>query len=406
VHAAGLGVGVVHTCHDRGSWRWAHQGATHDLDQGRFRVESGTVPDATAPPVADSGDMNENPTIAEPLGADAGDPGGASSTPPPPQYAAPAYTPPPLRPQLRRSRGDRVFGGVCGGIGRQYGIDPVLLRILLVVAAVFTGGAFLLVYVIAWALIPEEPLLGVAPAGVVATSAPVSYAAGGTGSFVDPSTGITYGVVPALVPVRREPRSYLGLISLSAAVLVGGLLALIAVSGVAIPAAAVSGAMLGVVGIGLVVGSVRGRARWLIAPAIVLLLVTQAAAVIPRALDGTAGAGVGDRTWKPTTAAVATYELGAGDATLDLRGIPAGTADLTAKVGIGQLTVLVPADTRVVLTGHVGLGDVTIPTEPDQSGTNLTVSHSIEASTPPAVTIVNLDAEIGVGQLEVRHASS
>jgi phage shock protein C len=56
---------------------------------------------------------------------------------------------------LRRSRGERVIGGVCGGLGRYLGLDPVLLRIAFVVLAIAGGGGILL-YLVAWILIPEE----------------------------------------------------------------------------------------------------------------------------------------------------------------------------------------------------------------------------------------------------------
>jgi len=41
--------------------------------------------------------------------------------------------------RVRRSRNDRVFGGVCGGLGRNFGVDPVLLRIA-AVALALSGG--------------------------------------------------------------------------------------------------------------------------------------------------------------------------------------------------------------------------------------------------------------------------
>lgn len=56
---------------------------------------------------------------------------------------------------LRRSRDDRVIGGVCAGLGRYLGIDPVLLRIAFVVLAIAGGGGIIL-YVVGWILIPEE----------------------------------------------------------------------------------------------------------------------------------------------------------------------------------------------------------------------------------------------------------
>jgi phage shock protein C len=56
---------------------------------------------------------------------------------------------------LRRSRTDRVIAGVCGGVGRYLGVDPVLIRVALVVLAIVGGGGILL-YILGWILIPEE----------------------------------------------------------------------------------------------------------------------------------------------------------------------------------------------------------------------------------------------------------
>jgi phage shock protein C len=77
--------------------------------------------------------------------------------------------PAPSAPRLlRRSREDRVIAGVCGGLGRYLGIDPVLLRIAFVVLALAGGGGVIL-YLVCWILIPEErpgeELGGSAPSG-------------------------------------------------------------------------------------------------------------------------------------------------------------------------------------------------------------------------------------------------
>lgn len=57
--------------------------------------------------------------------------------------------------RVRRSRQDRVIGGVCGGLGRYLGVDPVLLRIA-AVALALSGGLGVLAYIIAWIVIPED----------------------------------------------------------------------------------------------------------------------------------------------------------------------------------------------------------------------------------------------------------
>src|SRR5215203_4377973 len=60
-----------------------------------------------------------------------------------------AATPPPLR----RDRGDAIVGGVCAGLGRRLGIDPIVLRIVFI-AATAAGGLGLFAYLLAWALLP------------------------------------------------------------------------------------------------------------------------------------------------------------------------------------------------------------------------------------------------------------
>jgi phage shock protein C len=65
--------------------------------------------------------------------------------------------------QLRRSRTDRMLGGVCGGFARYFGIDPVAARVLYVLLTFVTGGALVLGYVIFWIVMPEEPAVAAAP---------------------------------------------------------------------------------------------------------------------------------------------------------------------------------------------------------------------------------------------------
>ncbi|MBX3395698.1 MAG: PspC domain-containing protein [Phycisphaerae bacterium] len=59
--------------------------------------------------------------------------------------------------QLRRSRHNRMIGGVVGGLAEYFGIGPTLARvgyvILSICSAAFPG---ILVYVICWLVIPEE----------------------------------------------------------------------------------------------------------------------------------------------------------------------------------------------------------------------------------------------------------
>ncbi len=57
---------------------------------------------------------------------------------------------------FRRSTDDRMVAGVCGGAAKLFGIDVVLLRVLLVAATLFGFGAGALVYLVCWLVVPEE----------------------------------------------------------------------------------------------------------------------------------------------------------------------------------------------------------------------------------------------------------
>jgi phage shock protein PspC (stress-responsive transcriptional regulator) len=57
---------------------------------------------------------------------------------------------------LRRSRDDRWFGGVCGGIARVTGVESWLWRLLFAILALCAGTG-VVVYVLMWILVPTEP---------------------------------------------------------------------------------------------------------------------------------------------------------------------------------------------------------------------------------------------------------
>jgi len=55
----------------------------------------------------------------------------------------------------RRPHADRKIAGVAAGIGHRYGIDPVVVRVALVVATIF-GGVGMVLYVLGWLFFPDE----------------------------------------------------------------------------------------------------------------------------------------------------------------------------------------------------------------------------------------------------------
>jgi len=56
--------------------------------------------------------------------------------------------------RLNRSQTDSMIAGVCGGLGEYLNVDPILFRVLFVLALIL-GGSGLLVYIILWIVIPE-----------------------------------------------------------------------------------------------------------------------------------------------------------------------------------------------------------------------------------------------------------
>jgi phage shock protein C len=64
---------------------------------------------------------------------------------------------------LKRSRSDRIFMGVCGGIGQRLGIDANLVRLVWAAFSVGSIGMGVLIYVLLGLFLPEEPATGVRP---------------------------------------------------------------------------------------------------------------------------------------------------------------------------------------------------------------------------------------------------
>ncbi len=63
-----------------------------------------------------------------------------------------------MEKRLYRSGTNKIVGGVCGGLGEYFDVDPVLVRVITVVLFL-AGGVWVpvLSYVVAWLLIPKRP---------------------------------------------------------------------------------------------------------------------------------------------------------------------------------------------------------------------------------------------------------
>ena len=66
--------------------------------------------------------------------------------------------------RLHRSISDRKIAGVCGGLAEYFGVDPTLVRLLWAIATIVPGAVVfgILAYLVAWFIMPEKPVPGVA----------------------------------------------------------------------------------------------------------------------------------------------------------------------------------------------------------------------------------------------------
>ena len=320
--------------------------------------------------------------------------------------------------RLTRSSSDRVLGGVAGGLGRYFDIDPIIFRIGFVVLAL-AGGAGFLAYGAAWLFVPADPVPGgAAPAGrnraltyvgagLVAIAALISL---GHGLFFIAPPLVGLGLIALLgVALWRaaENRGGDGGRTLRRAGL--GILLLV-VSGVGFVAVAVGAAAGGgavfaglviAIGAALAVSAfVGGGARWLVIPALVIAIPLGFVAASGIDIKG----GVGDRDYRPTSLAEVKqgYKLGVGELRIDLRNVdlPAGRTPLKLRLGVGSVRVLVPDDVCVDSHVRVAAGYARV-LERDSAG--LDVDWSNRPLETPGVKRLQLAGKVGIGELQVVH---
>ncbi|MEU8332894.1 PspC domain-containing protein [Micromonospora sp. NPDC048839] len=183
------------------------------------------------------------------------------------------------------------------------------------------------------------------------------------GPYATPAPPAARPPKPPKPPKRPKERSPLGAVTFSLIFLVLGVVALLDLLDVfAISASAYFAAALATIGLGLLVGTWFGRARWLIA----LGLVTAAAlgtGTVAESYDRIRGVD-GAVTWAPTDYRdlADRYENSFGDAVLDLRGIDFTKRDsqVTVAINFGKATVVVPPNVDVTTVADVNAGDATI----------------------------------------------
>ena len=361
----------------------------------------------------------------------------------------------------RRRGDDRKLAGVAAAIGRRYRIDPVLVRVGLVVATVFSGVGVLL-YLLGWLLLPAEGDEASAAESVlgkgrssVSTALTVILGlglilAGGAVFGGDPRGLITLALCGAALFVLHRHRASLGEVPtapiatdapenrtfppawdpLGAAPFAWDLpepgpappqqppprrprskltpvtlgLALLAggIAAAFLPAIEpghVAAIMLAVVGLGLLVGSRVHRGRGLIVAAVPLALVIWVLHAVP--LDGFSA---GERQWRAETPGqlLDRYTLTLGSGQLNLTGltVPDGrTVSTTVAVSLGETKVFLPPDLDVDVTCSANTGNVHCLGE--ESGGRPRVQASDDGADGPGGGKLVLDVRADAGDVEV-----
>ncbi len=374
--------------------------------------------------------------------------------------------------RLTRRTDQRVLGGVASGVAAYFDIDPVICRLVLVAFGLVTFPLGILVYLIAWAVIPADtdrerrhagsarsvwvvlavlaailvvlPVLAATFAwligfnGLFPWQRPFGFDVGFgfwrpgvfwallliglgvllfrrgepvTSSATSPGTDLATGTpaLPAapLSPPRR--RSILGRLAVAAGLLVAGAAALLENLGLfQLNTRRLLALLLLVVGVALVIGAWWGTARWLIVIGVLLvpaLFATSAVALLFGPFHGDHHGWFGDRARRPTSRAQVAqpFELGFGDLTLDLTALPlsADPTHVVARIGAGNITVIVPEGVDVTVNTKVRAGDVRVFGHREH-GVGLKPTY--HASGTPGAGRLLLDLRAGAGGVTVTQA--
>jgi len=288
---------------------------------------------------------------------------------------------PEIRP-LQRSRSDRMLAGVSGGLARYFEIHPAVFRVGFVVLTLL-GGAGVLIYAAA--------------------------------ALVMPGDGKEDSIATAALRNRRDrpwPLIGLGLLAAAAAILLsratlwpdadtwwlfllaGGLILWLTRH----PGGPTDAKELAASDSRRVRRALRTFA---IVVASLVTLVLVAVAIFLAVLD--VDSSIGERRYEVTRTQELRdeYRLGIGSMDLDLSAIelPVGETLVDARVDVGDLEVLVPADVALRIHGSAEYGEVLLPDGLGADGRNVE-SDLIETGT----RVLVLDAHVGAGQVRVKRA--
>ena len=257
---------------------------------------------------------------------------------------------------------------------------------------------------------PAQPA-GAAPMWSAPQNVPVDTPSGG--SMSTPTAFAPYGPyassppptqpLPPAAPRRRE-RSALGRLTFSVALLALGLIAVVDAAGASVPFPVYPATALGIVGVGLIIGTWYGRGRGLIALGIILSLVLGVFGTFSVSRDMR----VGEVTWKPASLSQVdnNYNAAFGDATLDLTNVDftSSTEPVSVDVAVrfGSLTIILPPNVDATVTSNVHAGNADVFRD-NQSGVSSEPNTVTDLGADgPGGGQLHLSAQVDFGNLEVR----
>ncbi|MEA2433661.1 MAG: hypothetical protein QOG54_1118 [Actinomycetota bacterium] len=348
--------------------------------------------------------------------------------------------------RLTRRSHDKVIAGVASGLADYTGMDPVIFRIIFVALAI-AGGSGLLLYLLAWLVIPDEtesePVgqrliervkdsrwLGMVAIviGVLivinmfrAELGPWEWAVGllvigylllRDGPAEKPvraplaAPSETTSMATSSVSVRertaraRRPRSALGIMTLGAALLAVGAAVLLSTADVfSLDIGQYIALAIAVLGVGLIVGAWWGRARTLILIATALVPFMLIGSMIDLPLRGT----VGEIHLRPRSQLEdQNYEILAGGLNLDLTRYEFTDVPVEIDVSfvVGGTEIYIPPGVEVTLTGELDAGEADLFGR-QSSGAHLDLDGTYQRDgLTDGQLIVNVDGGIGVVRTE------
>ncbi|HEX8858605.1 MAG TPA: LiaF domain-containing protein, partial [Actinomycetes bacterium] len=238
---------------------------------------------------------------------------------------------------------------------------------------------------------------------------PAGYPAaaqGATGTWGAGGAPSGWGAPATAVERKPRPRSVLGWLTVAAALLAAGVASALDNLGVvSLTPGRVVALVLTVIGVGLLIGSLWGRAWWLILLGLLLVPVMAAASV---ASDVPVRGRSGQQFERPATLAALQpeYKLSAGDLRLDLSGVPFDKQPrrVTVRMGAGDMTVILPEDLPVTVHYKVAVGESEVLGRPSEGGLQLNRTVTDEGSAK--LGRLDLDLHVGAGQIRVTRGPS